>query len=98
MDAGCLTELLDAGLHTQFTETIIRYIIHEALKALNYMHKKHLIHRDVKSDNLMLTMDGNVKLGDFGYVAQLTKERKKRRSKVGTTAWMAPEIITSSQS
>jgi protein-serine/threonine kinase len=44
----------------------------------------------------MLTTTGGVKLGDFGYAAQLTKERKKRRSKVGTTCWMAPEIIKSS--
>jgi serine/threonine protein kinase len=97
MDAGCLTELLDAGLYTQFDENIVRFLIHETLKALDYLHKKHILHRDIKSDNLMLTSTGCVKLGDFGYAAQLTKERKKRRSKVGTTCWMAPEIIKSSQ-
>ena len=44
----------------------------------------------------MLTKRGEVKLGDFGYAAQLTRERKRRNSKVGTTCWMAPEIIKSS--
>lgn len=96
MDAGCLTEMLDAELHTKFDEKLVRFIMHEALKAIDYMHKKHIIHRDIKSDNLMMTSQGDIKLGDFGYAALLTKERKKRRSKVGTTCWMAPEIIKSS--
>lgn len=38
MDAGCLTEMLEAGLYTKFNESIIRYIMHEALKALHYLH------------------------------------------------------------
>jgi len=96
MDAGCLTELLEAGIYKEFNEDIVRFLIFESLKAINYLHKKHIIHRDIKSDNIMLTTTGGVKLGDFGYAAQLTKERKKRRSKVGTTCWMAPEIIKSS--
>lgn len=55
MDAGCLTELLDEGLYYHFSEKIIRYIIHEILKALDYIHKKRIAHRDIKSDNIMLT-------------------------------------------
>lgn len=69
MDAGCLTELLEAGLYVKFSEEVIRYLIHEVLKALNYMHKKKIIHRDIKSDNIMLTTKGEVKLGDFGFAA-----------------------------
>jgi serine/threonine protein kinase len=95
MDAGCLTELLEAGIYKEFNESIIRFIIFESLKALNYLHNKHIVHRDIKSDNIMLTSKGEIKLGDFGYAALLTRERKRRNSKVGTTCWMAPEIIKS---
>ena len=54
---------------------------------------KHVIHRDIKSDNILVDAQGNVKLADFGYSAQLTTEREQRTSRVGTVCWMAPELI-----
>ncbi len=69
MDAGSLTEMLEGGVYQAFDENIIRFLIRESLKAIDYLHKKHILHRDIKSDNMMLTTRGDVKLGDFGYAA-----------------------------
>lgn len=97
MDAGCLTDILEAGFFNIFTENIVQYLIYEVLQALKYLHSRHIIHRDIKSDNVLLGNNGEIKIGDFGYAAQLTKERRKRNSKVGTVCWMAPEIIRASE-
>ncbi|CDW90784.1 likely protein kinase [Stylonychia lemnae] len=93
MNAGCLTDIIEKGLWKEFNEFAIQYVAFEILKGLRYLHKKHIIHRDMKSDNIFLDKDGNLKIGDFGYAAQLTQERRKRKSKMGTMCWMAPEII-----
>ena len=72
---------------------IINYIIQQILKALSYMHSKYVIHRDVKSDNILLNYEGEVKLADMGFSVQLTQERDKRITIAGTPCWLAPEII-----
>ncbi|NWX32902.1 PAK3 kinase, partial [Notiomystis cincta] len=64
------------------------------LQGLDFLHSKQVIHRDVKSHNILLGLDGSVKLADFGLSAQLTPQQSKRRSAVGTAHWMAPEVFS----
>jgi len=89
---GSLTGLL---MHTDLPEDCIALICKHSLMALGHMHAENRVHRDVKSDNFILTLQGQTKLCDFGFAAQLTSERQKRKSVVGTPYWMAPEIIKS---
>ncbi|EGG21282.1 hypothetical protein DFA_01163 [Cavenderia fasciculata] len=93
MGGGCLTEVLEQFSTVQLNEPQIAYICLETLKGLAYVHNQHRIHRDIKSDNILLGSDGSVKLADFGYAAQLTKNKQKRVTIVGTPYWMAPELI-----
>lgn len=90
MDGGSLTDIISA---VRMTEPQIAMICREILKSLAYVHLLNRIHRDIKSDNILLTRAGGVKLADFGYCAQLTEKINKRNSVVGTPYWMAPELI-----
>lgn len=85
-------------LYESYSEDVVRYVLKKSLEGLDFLHQKHIIHRDIKSDNLLMSARGEVKLADFGYACQLTEEKAGRKSKVGTVCWMAPELIRGERS
>lgn len=91
MDGGSLTNI---ATFCECQEPHIAYFAREILIALDYMHSQNKIHRDIKTDNILLSQLGRVKLADFGYAAQLTDSAETRKSIVGTPYWMAPELIS----
>lgn len=93
MGGGCLTDILDQFESVRLSESHIARICLDTLEGLAYLHSKNRIHRDIKSDNLLLGSDGAVKIADFGYAAQLSEGKAKRNTIVGTPYWMAPELI-----
>ncbi|XP_023801428.1 serine/threonine-protein kinase PAK 3-like [Cyanistes caeruleus] len=66
----------------------------QCLQGLDFLHSNHVIHRDVKSCNILLRTDGSVKLADFGLSAQLTPEQRRQISVASTSGLMAPEVVT----
>jgi tRNA A-37 threonylcarbamoyl transferase component Bud32 len=99
LDGGALTDLLVTTTgETRMSEQQIATVCKSVLKALAYLHSNGVIHRDIKSDSILLSTDGFVKLSDFGFCAQVMNEKKaqtiKRKSLVGTPYWMSPEVIS----
>jgi len=99
MSGGNLTMVLDGmkDMKQMMTEPQIAYVCLETLKALSYIHSLHRIHRDIKSDNVLLGFGGEIKLADFGYAVQLSAEAEKRQTVCGSPYWMAPEVILGQQ-
>lgn len=71
-------------------ECVVAYIMERILIGLNAIHVKGVVHRDLKTDNILLSKDGQIKIGDFGLATVLTKKKPKLKDRVGTPAWMAP--------
>uniref|UniRef100_A0A6Q2YRY3 non-specific serine/threonine protein kinase n=1 Tax=Esox lucius TaxID=8010 RepID=A0A6Q2YRY3_ESOLU len=80
---------LDRGL----MEPQIKVICRQMLEALVYLHSMKIIHRDLKAGNILLTLEGDIKLADFGVSAKNTKTLQRRDSFIGTPYWMAPEVV-----
>lgn len=78
------------------SESVTAYIIRDVLRGLEYLHGQKKVHRDIKSANILLTDNGEVKVADFGVSGEMSLTRTKRNTVVGTPYWMAPEIISRS--
>ncbi|KAM9222460.1 serine/threonine-protein kinase PAK 3-like isoform 1-T2 [Leptosomus discolor] len=90
MAGGALTEDV-----TQFCmeEGQMAAVCKECLQALDFLQSKRVIHTDIKSNNILLGVDGSVKLADFGVCARLSPEQSRRSTVVRSPYWLAPEVV-----
>jgi len=90
---GSLADLLlESSIEMNFSQKI-QFAL-DAAQGMLYLHHSNpaILHRDLKSDNLLVTQDWTVKVADFGLTRFMSE--KKQMTQVGTPMWMAPEIIT----
>ena len=72
----------------RFTEELARYYFHQLCEALLYMQEQGISHRDLKTENLMLDGEYNLKIIDYGFAST----EVSNRTRIGTPEYMAPEI------
>ncbi|XP_037957522.1 neither inactivation nor afterpotential protein C isoform X2 [Teleopsis dalmanni] len=80
-------------LERRMREEHIAYIIREACRGAIELNRNHVLHRDIRGDNILLTDDGRVKLCDFGLSRQVDSTLGKRGTCIGSPCWMAPEVV-----
>ena len=91
-DGGALDSII-VDLGKGLTEKQIAYVARQMMDGLLYLHRNRVIHRDLKAGNVLLTLQGDVKLADFGVSAKLKEDNQKRDTFIGTPYWMAPEVV-----
>ncbi|XP_031349016.1 serine/threonine-protein kinase 10 isoform X4 [Photinus pyralis] len=91
-DGGAVDSIM-TELEKPLNELQIAYVCQNMCRGLQFLHKTHIIHRDLKAGNVLLTMAGGVKLADFGVSAKNKSTLQKHDTFIGTPYWMAPEVV-----
>ena len=80
-----------------FPEKLVRYLAVHACRGLQYAHEREIVHRDIKSGNMMLTREKVLKIMDFGLAKFLTECQSQHTRAIGTPYYMSPEQIVGKQ-
>ena len=92
VEGHTVKDLISDGTAVPINEAV--EIVSGVLSALDYSHANHLVHRDIKPGNIMLTSDGKIKVMDFGIARALTDSQAtmtQTNAVVGTAQYLSPE-------
>lgn len=78
---------------SRFSKEEAQFIMMQSISAIQYMHTNDVLHRDLKLGNMMMDVEMNVKIGDFGLAAELQFDGERKRTICGTPNYIAPEIL-----
>ena len=78
---------------TKLPEKTAKFIFKQLILALKYMHNHNIIHRDIKLDNILIDLNNNIKLCDFGVSKLISNKNEILNEQCGTPAYIAPEIL-----
>ncbi|KAJ2708887.1 hypothetical protein H4R19_004523, partial [Coemansia spiralis] len=93
MGRGSITDLLAGYPEIRMPAITISYTMHEVLTALAYLHERHIIHCDLRSDNVLIDDKGQVKLADFSSAVFLDDgQTSAQKPALGAIYWLAPEL------
>ena len=88
--AGDLSEFVLTKKRLTSDQT--RFVIMETVCVMAYCHTQNVLYRDMKPENLLIDEHGHIRMIDMGLAARISKKQPKRRSRVGTDCYMAPEV------
>ena len=74
------------------SEDFVRWSLYQVACGLLAMHREKILHRDIKSDNILCRPDGTIKIADMGFSVFLSEQKQSRESRKGTPSWVSPEI------
>ncbi|CAG8546985.1 533_t:CDS:2 [Diversispora eburnea] len=77
----------------ELTEAEVRLYMIQLIDAISYMHDSNILHRDLKPDNIFMSDDLDLRVGDFGLSTEFTSTDERARTPCGTLPYMAPEML-----
>ncbi len=95
MDWGSLQHFVAKRNGPITSEPVLKYIMKQVCKGLQYLHQNCQIHRDIKPENILVNHKGYVKIADFGLLKELKDTFSTTDTYLGTMAYLSPERITS---
>ena len=91
-EGGTLFDLVESQCGQHMPEGRIAHLFAQMVVALDYVHSRNILHRDLKSQNVFLTRSlDHVKVGDFG-ISKILSSKSKAHSLVGTPCYISPEL------